>query len=90
MSDDFNVRKFPQLLEGVKTRPRSQSEGSPLPDPTDTVTDGDKTPTSRRMYKFIRRLSSTAISPTAEAGFIPGKPSTLHEIPYEEDSSQNQ
>ena len=79
MSDDFNVRKFPQLLEGVQKRPRSQSEGSPL-----TMTGNDEDTTSKRMFKFIRRLSSTAISPTVEAGCKPHKPPTLHEVPSEE------
>lgn len=83
MSDDFNVRKFPVLLESVQMRPRSQSEGSPLS--KDSMTDGS---TSKRMYKFIRRLSSTAISPTAEIGSP--KPPTLQEMPNEEDSSQSQ
>ena len=83
MSDDFNVRKFPVLLESVQTRPRSQSEGSALS--KGPVTDDS---TSKRMYKYIRRLSGTAVSPTAEVGSP--KPPTLQEMPNEEDSSLSQ
>lgn len=80
MSDDFNVRKFPELLEGVQIRPRSQSEGSSL-------SNDKKAPPSAKMYKFIRRLSSSAISPTGSAGINPRKPPTLPELPNEEDKS---
>ena len=54
MSDDFNVRKFPTVLELM--RKRALSEGS-VESP---VSEGG-TPVG--MMRFIRRLSSTAITP---------------------------
>ena len=102
MSDDFNVRKFPDELEQVKTRQRSQSEGS-----VGTLPDGEKTEKEEaadrptRVFKFIRRLSSTAISPMTPTptgnpkSFPPAKPfprglplkpvAPLPEHPTEED-----
>ncbi len=82
MSDDFNVRKFPELLEGAKRRPRSSSEGSALP--TDGVEEESRA--HARVYKFIRRLSSTAVSPTDTTTTL-SKPPALPEVPNEEDES---
>lgn len=57
MSDDFNVRKFP---EQVKAMQRTRSEGSTQPE--DEAEAEATAPV--RMYKMVRRLSSTAIAPT--------------------------
>lgn len=85
MSDDFNVRKFPEVMEEAKGR-RTLSEGSVQP-PTPTCTDdGDGTPS--RMYKLFRRLSSTAVIPTDSVSHKI-KPA-LPELPDEDDTcSQN-
>ena len=61
MSDDFNVRKFPEVVEEVKVRRKTVSESTVLS--TDGA--GDSKPT--RVYKIVRTLSSTAIGPSNPA-----------------------
>ena len=76
LSDDFNVRKFPEVLKGVETRKRCKSEGSVLSPKT------QEAGVHYRVYRFVRTLSSTALPSTDPAA--PSKPSTLQEFPDEE------
>lgn len=62
MSDDFNVRKFPEVVEAAKGRQRAMSEGS-----VDPITTNGEDSGTARVYKLVRRLSSTAIGPTNPA-----------------------
>ena len=82
MSDDFNVRKFPEVVEAVKKRQRAMSEGSV----DSSTSEGDTGPA--RMYKLVRRLSSTAVGPTNPAR-TPVAPPPDHPLleSTEEDSS---
>lgn len=77
MSDDFNVRKFPDLLKGVEARKRCKSEGSVVHSETQDAG------VHYRVYRFVRTLSSTALPSTDPA---PSKPPTLPEFPDEETS----
>lgn len=84
MSDDFDVRKFPDLMEGVKMRQRSKSL-----DITESV-DESQNDQAPKMIRFLRRLSSGAITPsdTKFRGLVSSQQPPLTESSKEEEEEQ--
>lgn len=81
MSDDFNIRKFPEIVEDVKVRRRAQSDGSVQPIDSDGP---------NRVMGYLRRLSSTALLPTDSTSLPQSKPAPLLEAQDEADSQQDE
>lgn len=72
MSDDFNVRKFPEVVEEVKVRRRAQSEGSVEP-----LTPRQGAPA--KVLRLVRTLSSTAMTPDSSRNpVLPPPPQAKH------------
>ena len=59
MSDDFDARKFPDLIEKVKTRRRAQSLDS-----TESADAAESDGAPVKVIRYLRRLSSGAITPS--------------------------
>lgn len=86
MSDDFNIRKFPEIVEEVKVRRRAQSDSSVQP----IDSDGPNSDGPNRVMSYLRRLSSTALLPTDSTSLPQSKPAPLLEAQGEADSQQDE
>lgn len=61
MSDDFDARKFPELIEGVKARRRTRSLGDAA---AESAEEPKPNGAPSKMIRYLRRLSSGAITPS--------------------------